>query len=122
MMLALLGGLQSIPEELHQAATVDGANPWQRFRSVTLPLLRPVSTAVILLGTIWTFNAFVVIFLLTQGGPAGSTQILVTFAYDAAFTEPARQFGVASTYGMIILSILILFASLYQRRAEETPW
>lgn len=122
MMLALLGGLQSIPSELYEAAEIDGASPWHRFRNVTLPLLQPVTSTVILLGTIWTFNAFVLIFLLTQGGPAGATQILVTFAYDAAFVEPARQFAVASTYGIIILSILILFTAMFQRRASDSPW
>src|SRR5690606_27706199 len=65
MMVALLGGLQTIPAELNEAATIDGATPWQRFVNVTLPGLRPVSMTVILLGTIWTFNMFPVIYLVT---------------------------------------------------------
>src|SRR5207245_1383474 len=81
MMVALLGGLQSIDGQLYEAAAVDGANAWQRFRNITLPGLAPVSRSVILIGTIWTFNQFPVIWLVTQGGPGDSTNILVTRAY-----------------------------------------
>lgn len=125
MIVALLGGLQSIPGDLYEAAEVDGASPWQRFRHITMPLLRPISATVILLGVIWTFNMFVIIFLITQGGPAGKTEILVTFAFNEAFTNPTRQFALASTYGVLILSILLVFASAYQRvlrRSGENPW
>ena len=69
MMVALLGGLQSITADLYEAAEIDGATPWQRFLNVTLPGLRPVSATVILLGTIWTFNMFPIIFLVTGGSP-----------------------------------------------------
>ncbi len=120
MLVALLGGLQGIPEELYQAAEVDGASPWQKFRLVTMPLLRPVSSTVILLGVIWTFNMFVIIFLVTGGGPASSTEILVTFAYAEAFTVPARNVAVASTYGILILSILVVFAAAYRKIAERS--
>jgi len=113
-MVALLGGLQSINQELYEAAEMDGATPWQRFRNVTLPGLRPVSLTVILLGTIWTFNMFPVIFLVTGGQPAGQTEILVTGAYRAAFTG-IRDYSLAATYGVIILSMLLVFASLYRR-------
>ena len=81
MMVALLGGLQAIDNELLDAAAVDGASALRRFWDVTLPGLRPVAATVILLGIIWTFNMFAVIFLITQGGPADSTQILVTYSY-----------------------------------------
>ena len=69
MMVAVLGGLQSIPGELYEAAEIDGATPWQRFRYITVPGLRTVSSTVILLGTIWTFNMFPVIFLISGGRP-----------------------------------------------------
>ena len=85
MMVALLGGLQAIPGELYEAAEMDGATGWQRFTNVTLPGLRPVSNSVILLGTIWTFNMFPIIFLVSRGGPSGGTEILVTGAFRAAF-------------------------------------
>lgn len=121
MMTAFLGGLQAIPGELYEAAEMDGAGPWERFRNVTLPGLRPVSSTVVLLGTIWTFNMFPVIFLVTGGQPAGQTEILVTGAYRAGF-QGLRDYSLAATYGVIILSMLIVFASFYKRslaRNEE---
>jgi len=123
MMVALLGGLQTIPAELHEAATIDGASNWQRFLHVTLPGLRPVSMTVILLGTIWTFNMFPVIYLLTGGEPAGKTEILVTGAYRAAF-EGIRNYSLAATYGVLILSILLVFSVLYRRalRRQGEVW
>jgi len=114
MMVALLGGLQSIPAQLYEAAEMDGATAWQRFRHITLPGLSSVSGTVILLGTIWTFNMFPIIYLLTGGGPGDATQILVTFAYERAF-EGIRDYSGAATYGVLILSMLLLFASFYRR-------
>ena len=114
MMVALLGGLQSIPADLYEAAEMDGTTPWQRFRHVTLPGLRPVSSTVILLGTIWTFNMFPIIFFVTRGQPAGQTEILVTGAFRAAF-EGIRNYSLAATYGVLILSMLIVFTSVYKR-------
>ncbi|MPZ93758.1 MAG: ABC transporter permease subunit [Propionibacteriales bacterium] len=123
MMVALLGGLQSISDDLYEAAEIDGANPWQRFRNITLPGLRPVSMTVILLGTIWTFNMFPVIFLVTDGQPAGQTEILVTGAFKAAF-EGIRNYSLAATYGVLILSMLIVFAAAYRRvlRNQGEVW
>jgi arabinogalactan oligomer/maltooligosaccharide transport system permease protein len=123
MMLALLGGLQAIPRELHEAAEVDGATPWQRFRHITLPGLRPVSSTVVLLGTIWTFNQFPVIFLLTRGGPGGSTEILVTYAYRQAF-EGIRDYSGSAAWGMVILALLVVLAVVYRRalRTQGEVW
>ncbi len=114
MMVAMLGGLQSISADLYEAAEMDGATPWQRFVNVTLPGLRPVSATVILLGTIWTFNMFPVIFLVTGGQPAGQTEILVTGSFRAAF-EGIRNYSLASTYGIMILSLLVVFAASYRQ-------
>lgn len=113
MMVALLGGLQAVPNELYEAAEMDGATPWQRFTNITLPSLRPVSASVILLGTIWTFNMFPIIFLVSRGGPAGSTEILVTGAFRAAF-EGLRNYSLAATYGVLILSLLIVYSIGYR--------
>jgi ABC-type sugar transport systems, permease components len=123
MMLALLGGLQAIPRELHEAAEVDGASPWRRFRHITLPGLRPVSSTVILLGTIWTFNQFPVIFLVTRGGPGGSTEILVTYAYRQAF-EGIRDYSGSAAWGMVILALLVVLAAVYRRalRRQGEVW
>jgi|APMI01.1.fsa_nt_gi arabinogalactan oligomer / maltooligosaccharide transport system permease protein len=123
MMVALLGGMQAIPGELYEAAEMDGATGWQRFTNVTLPGLRPVSNSVILLGTIWTFNMFPIIFLVSRGGPSGGTEILVTGAYRAAF-EGIRNYGFAAAYGVVILSILVLYSLVYRRvlRSQGEVW
>jgi arabinogalactan oligomer/maltooligosaccharide transport system permease protein len=113
MMVAVLGGLQSIPAELYEAASIDGATAWQRFTNVTLPGLRSVSTSIILLGTIWTFNMFPIIYIVSRGGPAGGTEILVTGAFKEAF-EGIRNYSVAATYGVLILSILIAYSIGYR--------
>ncbi|WP_447008855.1 carbohydrate ABC transporter permease [Saccharothrix sp. DSM 118769] len=117
MMVALLGGLQSIPGDLYEAAEVDGATPWQRFRHVTLPGLQAVSSTVVLLGIIWTFNMFAIIYLIT--GPNPNTRILVTYAFERFFSGASRDFAVASTYGVLILSVLLVFAGVYRRALRE---
>ncbi|MER7518029.1 sugar ABC transporter permease [Streptomyces sp. NPDC126499] len=124
MMVALLGGLQSIPTEMYEAAEMDGANAWQRFRHITLPGLRSVSTTVILLSTIWTFNMFPVIFLLTRGGPGEATQILVTQAYKFSFEISPRDYAQSSTWGVLILILLMVFAAVYRRvlRKQGEVW
>ncbi|NBM16535.1 carbohydrate ABC transporter permease [Streptomyces sp. GC420] len=124
MMVALLGGLQSIPGELYEAAEMDGASAWQRFRHITMPGLRSVSTTVVLLSTIWTFNMFPVIFLLTRGGPGEATQILVTQAYKFSFEISPRDFAQSSTWGVLILILLMVFAAIYQRvlRKQGEVW
>ncbi len=123
IMVAILGGLQSIPAELYEAAEMDGATPWQKFWYITLPALRPISSTVVLLSTIWTFNMFPVIFLLTNGGPGDQTQLLVTYAYNEAFTG-LRQFGESSAWGVLILLILVVFAVVYRRslRKQGEVW
>ncbi|GLF94017.1 carbohydrate ABC transporter permease [Streptomyces yaizuensis] len=113
MMVAILGGLQSIPRELYEAAEMDGASPWQRFWNVTLPGLRPVSSTIVLLGTIWTFNMFPIIFLVI--GQAGGTEseILVTYAYRLAF-QGVRDYAGSASYGIVILSLLLVFSVFYR--------
>jgi arabinogalactan oligomer/maltooligosaccharide transport system permease protein len=114
MLVSLLGGLQSIPQELYEAAEMDGANAWQRFRNVTLPGLRSVSSTVILLGVIWTFNQFAIIFLLFGSG-APDAQILVTWAYRLGFGQQPRDYAQSAAYGVLLLSILIVFTAFYRR-------
>ncbi|MFI6448703.1 carbohydrate ABC transporter permease [Kitasatospora sp. NPDC050543] len=114
MMISLLGGLQSIPAELYEAAEMDGATAWQRFRHVTLPGLRTVSSTVVLLGVIWTFNQFAVIFLLFGNG-APDAQLLVTWAYRLGFGQQPRDYAQSAAYGVILLSILIVFTAFYRR-------
>lgn len=114
--LVFLGGLQSIPPDLYEAAEVDGANPMQRFLYVTLPLLRPVMFVATLLGIIWTFNAFNIIFLVTGGGPYRKTEVLATWAWRLGFNPSGTwNFGVAAAYSVIILLLLLLFSTIYMR-------
>ncbi|MFJ9905279.1 carbohydrate ABC transporter permease [Streptomyces sp. NPDC101152] len=115
MMISLLGGLQSIDASLYEAAEMDGATAWQRFRYVTLPGLRSVSSTVVLLGVIWTFNQFAVIFLLFGATSAPDAQILVTWAYYLGFGQQPRDFAQSASYGMLLLAVLVVFTSFYRR-------
>jgi ABC-type sugar transport system permease subunit len=108
MMVVALGALETIPKELYEAASVDGASAWQRFRHITLPHLRPALGPAVALGSIWTFNMFNVIYLVSGGKPGGSTNILVTDAYRWAF-ERGEHYGMAAAYATIIFLILLLW-------------
>ncbi len=105
MMVVTLGALTSIPKDVLEAAEVDGATRWQRFRLVTLPLLRPALLPAVLLGAVWTFNMFNVVFLVSGGEPDGTTDILVSEAYRWAFTRDA-QYGYAAAYAVLIFFLL----------------
>ena len=116
IMVVTLGGLQSIPAELYEAARVDGAGPLRRFWNVTVPMLRPVLTPAIVLGTIWTFNNLNVIWLVTrQGEPADKSHILVTYVYKAAFTY--YRYGYAAAFSVFIFLTLLVIVRMYQRAA-----
>jgi ABC-type sugar transport system permease subunit len=108
MMVVALGALESIPRDFYEAAEVDGATGWQRFWHVTLPHLRPALAPAVVLGSIWTFNMFNVIYLVSAGKPGGSTDILVTDAYRWAF-ERGERYGMAAAYGTIIFLVLLLW-------------
>jgi arabinogalactan oligomer / maltooligosaccharide transport system permease protein len=115
-MVTLLGGLQSISADYYEAAQMDGANVRQRFRNITLPLLRPILVPAMTLDVIWTFNQFNVIFLITEGGPQETTNILVTALYNAAFGRTAQvQLGFAAAFSIIIFVILFLFVLIWMR-------
>jgi arabinogalactan oligomer / maltooligosaccharide transport system permease protein len=105
MMVVTLGALTSISKDVMEAAEVDGASRWQRFWKVTVPLLRPSMLPAVILGTVWTFNMFNVVFLVSGGEPDGTTDILVSDAYRWAFTRDA-QYGYAAAYGVIIFAVL----------------
>jgi multiple sugar transport system permease protein len=108
--IALLAGIQSVSEEMHEAAAVDGATAWQRFWTVTLPQLKPVIIAITTLDLIWNFNSFGLAFVLTDGGPGHSTELPALFAYDEAFKY--GQFGYASALGdamVVVISCILVF-------------
>ncbi|MDQ3116128.1 MAG: sugar ABC transporter permease, partial [Verrucomicrobiota bacterium] len=119
MMVIALGGLQSIPDELYEAADVDGASKWFQFWNITAPLLRPVMIPAITLGTIWTFNNINVVWLVSNmGEPADSTHILVSYVYKAAFNM--YRFGWAAALSVVIFAILFIFAQVFLRNTRAT--
>jgi arabinogalactan oligomer/maltooligosaccharide transport system permease protein len=107
MMVVALGALSGIPQELYEAAKVDGASPAQRLRHITLPLLWPSLLPAVAMGAVWTFNMFNVVFLVSGGEPGGSTEILVSEAYRWAFTRGAH-YGYAAAYAVLIFGVLWL--------------
>jgi arabinogalactan oligomer/maltooligosaccharide transport system permease protein len=109
MMVMTLGALQSIPRDLEEAAEVDGANAWQRFWNVTWPLLRPALLPAVILGSVWTFNMFNVVYLVSAGEPDGSTEILISEAYRWAFSR-GNRYGYAAAYAVLIFGVLLLYS------------
>jgi arabinogalactan oligomer/maltooligosaccharide transport system permease protein len=119
MMVIALGGLQSIPRELYEAAEVDGASAWTQFRTITAPLLRPVMIPAVTLGTIWTFNNINVVWLVSNGGePNDQTHILVSYVYEAAFSM--YRFGWAAALSMVIFAVLFVFTQVFLNRTQAT--
>ncbi len=118
MMVVTLGALQSIPRELEQAASVDGATGWQRFWYITLPQLRPALLPAVILGSVWTFNMFNIIYLVSGGEPDGGTDILISEAYRWAFTR-GHRYGYASAYAVLIFFVLLGYSRLGNRLAGQ---
>ena len=117
MMVIALGGLQSIPSELYEAADVDGASAWSKFWNVTAPLLKPVMLPAITLGIVWTFNNINVVWLVSNmGEPNDQTHILVSFVYKAAFN--AYRFGWAAALSMVIFVILFTFSQVFLNKTK----
>jgi len=117
--ISFLAGLKAIPGEQYEAAAVDGANIVQRFRHVTLPALRNIIIIVMLLSTIWTFNDFAIVYILTKGGPGGATQVIPVFTYEMAFG--AQRLGeaiAAALYMLPALAMVIIVLSRYMRRSH----
>lgn len=118
-MILLSAGLEGISGTLYEAARIDGATPWQQFRRITLPLLRPVSLTAMLLIFIFTFKTFDTIFLMTGGGPGGATETLPVYAYNEAFEF--SRFDTAAVATVVLMSVPIMLSIAYFRaiRSEE---
>ena len=117
VVIAVLARLQSIPDELYEAASIDGAGAWARFVDVTLPQLRDVLIVVVLLRTIWDFKEFDLIYLLTGGGPIIGTQTLPLMVYKEAFA--LNQMGGASAVAVLMMLVMLLFMILYLSRVRD---
>jgi multiple sugar transport system permease protein len=109
----LFGGLQNIPEDLYEAASLDGATGWAAFRHVTWPLLRPVVNVVLVLGVVYTLKVLDIILGLTRGGPANATQTIATRSYQLSFVE--FDFGQGAALGNMLIVVSLAFALLYLR-------
>ncbi|MFG2127400.1 carbohydrate ABC transporter permease [Streptomyces sp. NPDC048751] len=116
-MLLLLVGLHTIDPELHEAAAIDGANARQRFLRITLPLMRPVSLTVLLLGLIYTFKVFDIVFVMTGGGPVDATRLLSLYVYEVFFTF--FRFGRGAAAGLLLLVVPLLTGVFYVRRLRR---
>jgi multiple sugar transport system permease protein len=112
--VVLLAGLQGVAPELHEAAAVDGASTWRRFRHVTLPALGPVIVAITSLDFIWNFNSFGLVYVLTAGGPGGKTMLPMLFAYEEAFRY--GHYGYAAALGNVMVLIIVTLLAVYLRR------
>ena len=109
--ITLLAGLQQIPDELHEAAAIDGASALSRFRHVTLPSLRPIIAAITSLNFIWNFNSFGLVYVMTEGGPGGKTMLPMLFTYIEAFKN--RNIGYAAAMGDVLVLVVVLLLAAY---------
>ena len=121
-MVMYLAGLQGVPGELYEAATVDGANGWQRFWKITMPMLTPTTFFVSIMMVISCFKIYDVVAIMTQGGPGRSTKMLVSYIFELSFgaegVATSAQYGVASAVSMVLL-IIVLVVTTIQFRAEK---
>lgn len=109
--ILLFSGLQDVPPEQLEAASVDGANSWQRFMQVTVPSMRPIILIVLMLGVVYTLKVFDIVWVLTQGGPANESQLMSTWAYTQAFSS--FQFGTGTAVANILLVFSLLVGVVY---------
>lgn len=119
-MVIYLGALQSVPAELKEAAAIDGASRWARFRTITWPLLRPTTSILLILNVVFSLQAFDVIYVMTGGGPGFSTTVLIQYVFRSAFID--ARMGYAAALGLVLVAILLVFTLLRQRatkKAEE---
>lgn len=112
-MLLLTSGLTGISTEIYESAQVDGANPFQKFIYITLPLMKPAILSVLMLGFIYTFKAFDLMFVMTSGGPLNSTDVLGTYAYTLSFKQ--YEFSLGSTAAIILFACLFIVGLFYLR-------
>jgi arabinogalactan oligomer/maltooligosaccharide transport system permease protein len=120
MMVVTIAALTAVPKDVLEAAEVDGATRWQRFFLVTFPIIRPSMLPAAVLGAVWTFNMFNVVFLVSGGDPDGTTDILVSEAYRWAFTRQA-QYGYAAAYAVLIFMLLYGVTRFGEWRAKRRP-
>jgi multiple sugar transport system permease protein len=114
-LVVLYSGLQTIPGSLYEAAALDGADAWQRFRHITFPLLRPVSAITLLLGLVYTLKVFDIIWIMTKGGPTDSSTTFATWSYRLGFGNLLPAFGPGAAVGNLLVVTALAFGLLYVR-------
>lgn len=117
--VSILAALQTIPNEQYEAAEIDGANTWQRFRAVTFPGIRQVVIVTALLSSIWTANAFENVWLLTQGGPSDATMVFPVLAYFGMQTQQLGQAAAVSVAMLPVLAILVFAATAMAQQGQD---
>ena len=117
--VVIMAGLQSVAVDLVEAATIDGANAWQRFRHVILPELRHVLTMITAFTLIGGFNVFGIVFVMTQGGPGTATQVIATYTYRKAFQEAQMGYGAALSMVMTLLSLVATYIFIRLRERNQ---
>ena len=115
--ISILSGLQTVPADLHESATIDGAGAWARFRHITLPLLLPVIFIVTTFSVIFTFFDFQLVYVLTGGGPANATHLMATYAYSLSMNSGQMGLGSAAALSMVpVLGLVLVVLALYVRK------
>jgi multiple sugar transport system permease protein len=120
-LVVLYSGLQAIPADINEAAAIDGANGWRAFWRITFPLLRPVSAITLLLGLIYTLKVFDIIWIMTEGGPAGASTTFATWSYQLGFANMLPAFGPSAAVGNLLIVMALIAGLIYirvQRRQQ----
>ena len=117
--LILLAGLQSIPADLYEAASIDGASNWDTFANITMPLLMPQMIVVMVLALIRAVQIFDLVFAFTGGGPGTATLYLVQYIYSKGFSSPSKQFGLAAAASLLMAAVLVVLTLIQQARQKE---
>ncbi|MEU7476850.1 sugar ABC transporter permease [Lentzea sp. NPDC042327] len=118
-LVVLYSGLRTIPPEVHEASALDGAGGWQTFRHVTFPMLRPVSAITLLLGLVYTLKVFDLIWVMTRGGPSGSSTTLATWSYELGFGGALPRFGPSAAVGTVLILVSLVAGLCYARVQER---
>jgi len=116
--VSILAGLQAVPNDLHEAAALDGAGPWERFLSVTLPVIRNIMLITTLFSIIWTFSDFQLIYVLTKGGPANMTHVFGTYSYQSMAVGDIAQAATISLYMFPFLAVFAIILLRYVRKED----
>jgi multiple sugar transport system permease protein len=116
---SLLGGLQTIDGQMYEAATIDGAGKWRQFVAITIPSISPVIAITMLLSSIWTFNSFEIVYLITGGGPLHASAVISTYTYEVAFLQNKMGQSLAVAGSIIPLLVLLIVVSMRKLNKDE---